>query len=240
MSVEMLLPPEHRNIPQGFTTLIVDDDYQQGEYTSKALESASQTVGLRRGPIIMAQNPVDTFYKALTAKSGNQVDIVLLDHLYEGKTWQPDTKSYFTQLLGLGSQTGVDLNNYAPLYAKRGREQVVVMGKMPSDLYNIDGIHLAILLRLFGYNNDLFLVSGDPREAYEIVDEMNKLHKAVSSYQPRFFPLDGYAQKDDLGRDKRVHWGRSLKKMGQDLVWNDLLNISDKGLPDGLAHLLSR
>ncbi len=236
MSAELLRPPEYKKIPQGFVSVIADDELYYAQTNEEALTTASKISGINHGTIYRAQDPMDLFYKALTGKVGNQADVVFLDDMYEGDLWQPpDKKVLYDQLSQFAQQAGLDLTPYVPLLAKRGDQMVVVLGPMPTDLYTVNSIHLSMLLRLLGYRNNVFIVSSHPPDVSDITDEMGWLREKVPSYRPNIFPVDGYVEKESFWR-RKVLWAR--RPIINDRVQEWDIGLSVNTMSEGMSKLL--
>lgn len=214
MSLERgVTSPELKKIPNIFSTLIVDDEPKFAAYTEAALQTALEPTSFSSAFIHTAKNVMDMFQKAFTGTNGNQMDVVLLDHKYveNYKLWKPEYK----QLLQFAQQAGVDFTHYK--IPDRGGSHWG--GIMPEDLYSSNSVHFAMLLRIMGFDGSIFAVSHEPPEPEYIIREVANLAAVVPAYDP-VFPINGTAQKDNLGRARygvsygRLHQGELSWKYG--------------------------
>lgn len=203
MSLERgVISPELKKIPNIFSTLIVDDEPKFAAYTEAALKTALKQTSFSSASIQTAKNVMDMLQKAFAGANGNQMDVVLLDHKYveNYKLWTPE----YEQLLQFAQQAGVDFTHYK--IPDRGGSHWG--GIMPEDLYSSNSVHFAMLLRIIGFNGNIFAVSHEPPKPEFIMREVTNLAEVVPVYNP-VFPMNGSVQKDNLGRARYgVSYGR--------------------------------
>lgn len=194
MNGETLTPPEFTKIPNNFYTVIADDEEPIAQKTETAIIEGFSSGDLIHGGIFRAKNVMEMLKQALFGKSGGQADIVLLDDDYtrNSGSW----KARDEDMLLLAEQAGI---NFTPfLIPDRGGWSVV--GQMPEDLHYPNSTHLSILLRIFNFNNDIFVVSRSPPDSRYITDEVNRLAN-YTGINPLSFPINGVTSKKPSGVD---------------------------------------
>jgi len=196
--------PEFREIPNGFFTVIADDEPDKAAKTNDAIQSGFASGDKTHGEIQIAKNVMDLLSAALYGKDGKQADVVLLDDTYREnlQDWLPKDED----LMALAARANVDFSPY--LIKDHDYDNI------PFKLYLPSSIHFAILLRIFGFSNNIFVVSSGSPDAEQIATEVEALGEFTKQYK-KVFPINGYTLKGPLLRnqmyysntlDNRGHW----------------------------------
>jgi hypothetical protein len=186
---ETIRPAEFMELPSGFFTVIADDVVEYADRAEKAVHDGFSSGNITHGCIHKAKNAMDLFQSALYGKEGQQADVVLLDDRFDDdlNNWKPNE----SDLLLLAKQSGIDDSAFKK--PEHGGRQYAE--EMPDNLYCPNSTHFAMLLRIFGYKNNIFVLSTQPPEVNYIEGEVRALTKyAPNSYNP-LFPINGVSTK---------------------------------------------
>lgn len=185
MGVEQRIsPPEFIKVQRGFMTLIADDEIDIATRTEDAIQQGFGSGDMFHGKIQVAQNVMDLLNSALYGNDGKQADVVLLDDQYsvDSGNWFPKDED----LMALAQRAVIDFNPYLA--------QGYDYKDMPKALHKPSSIHFAMLLRIFGFTNNIFVVSSAPPSVEQITAEVEALSNFTEKYK-KVFPINGFTQK---------------------------------------------
>jgi hypothetical protein len=186
---ETIGPAEFRELPSGFFTVIADDVVENADRAEKAVHDGFSSGNIVHGDIHKAQNPMDLLQSALFGNKGQQADVVLLDDRFDD-----DLDSWISNendLLLLAKQSGIDNSIFKkPEHGSRQYSE-----EMPDNLYLPNSTHFAMLLRIFGYKNNIFVVSSQPPDVNYIESEVKALAKFAPNKYNQIFPINGFSTK---------------------------------------------
>ena len=204
MNKETIFLPEFKKLPNDFFTVIADDRIEQAHSTQTAIMEAFAAGEISHGGVHIVQSATELMTVSLSGKSGDQADVVLLDDEYN-KNYQ-DWRQEYDFLVQLASQASVDFSHFK--IPDRGGYTVI--GKMPDDLYHPSSTNFAIVLRILGFKNNIFVVSSAPPDPEEIVGEQARLAEFTPFYKP-IFPVNGVStKKPDFFNE--IRYSREIKK----------------------------
>lgn len=223
MAGEKIGQAEFREIPDKFFTVIADDESYYADSTEKAIITGFSSGNKTHGGIYKAQDAIDLFRAALFGKDGDQADVILLDDRFEKnyESW----KSKDEDLTVLANQASID---FTP-YLMPDRSGAVFSGTMPDDLHRPNSTSFAILLRILGYKNNIFVVSGNPPTVEMIEREVFALAKHAPDHYKPAFPVNGFSIK--VPYREEITYANSIT----DGIWNRI-HIQG-GLPQTLQKL---
>lgn len=182
MAGETIGQAEFKEIPEKFYTVIADDESYYADSTERAIVTGFSSGNKTHGEIHKASGVMDLLGSALFGNDGRQADIVLLDDQYTEKldNWKPTDE----HLQLLASQAGFDFTPFL------NNPKLLELG-----LLFPNSIHFAMLLRIFGYKNNIFVVSGNPPTVEAIEGDVMALAKYVPEHYKPTFPINGFSIK---------------------------------------------
>ena len=208
MGLENTYKMEQRPIPQSDVSVVIaDDEKELLDRTIRLLKDVLERAHIASPSIHESQDINDLFNSTFKGKDGGPVDMVIIDNNYDRNTkgWTLPAEIIIEQAQYLG----VDLSAYKDTI--HGAVHMAGMIDTPS------GVNLSILLRLMGFEGNIFISSAGLPNPIDFGTQMEEVSRKVPAYTPKSFPVDGVIAKDFETRAFGSQWARELTP---DNDWN--------------------